>query len=115
MAGSDLGLQVLRNVPAFYFGTSPNKFFDYISAGLPVMNNYPGWLADLICENDCGYAVPPDDPQAFADRLIEAAEDRLALRTKGIKALELAKTRFSRTQLSEDWVRWVTSTAGRQS
>lgn len=115
MAGSDLGLQVLRNVPAFYFGTSPNKFFDYISAGLPVMNNYPGWLADLICENDCGYAVPPDDPQAFADRLIEAAEDRLALRTKGIKALELAKTRFSRTQLSQDWVRWVTSTAGRQS
>ena len=34
MAGADLGLQVLGNVPAFYFGTSPNKFFDYISAGL---------------------------------------------------------------------------------
>ena len=45
MAGADLGLQVLRNIPAFYFGTSPNKFFDYISAGLPVLNNYPGWLA----------------------------------------------------------------------
>lgn len=108
MAGSDLGLQVLRNVPAFYFGTSPNKFFDYISAGLPVLNNYPGWLAGLIGESDCGFAVPPNDSSAFADALIEAAENRDALRLKGINARELAKNRFARSELSDDWVRWVT-------
>lgn len=111
MAGADLGLQVLRNVPAFYFGTSPNKFFDYISAGLPVLNNYPGWLADLICENDCGFALPPDDPSAFADALIEAAEHRDALRLKGVNARELAQTRFARSELSDDWVQWVTGAA----
>lgn len=111
MAGADLGLQVLRNVPAFYFGTSPNKFFDYISAGLPVLNNYPGWLAGLIGENDCGFAVPPDDPSAFADALIEAAEQRDALRLKGVNARELAKTRFARSELSDDWVQWVTGAA----
>lgn len=111
MAGADLGLQVLRNVPAFYFGTSPNKFFDYISAGLPVLNNYPGWLAGLIGENDCGFAVPPDDPAAFADALIEAAEHRDALRQKGANARELAQTRFARSELSEDWVKWVTGAA----
>lgn len=111
MGGADLGLQVLRNVPAFYFGTSPNKFFDYISAGLPVLNNYPGWLAGLICESDCGFAVPPDDPSAFADALIEAAENRDALRQKGVNAQELAKTRFSRPVLSDDWVQWVTGAA----
>ncbi|WP_447503053.1 glycosyltransferase, partial [Acinetobacter pittii] len=38
MASADIGLQILANVPAFYYGTSPNKFFDYISAGLPVLN-----------------------------------------------------------------------------
>ena len=111
MAGADLGLQVLGNVPAFYFGTSPNKFFDYISAGLPVLNNYPGWLAGLIGENDCGFAVPPDDPSAFADALIEAAEQRDALRLKGVNARELAKTRFARSELSDDWVQWVTGAA----
>lgn len=111
MAGADLGLQVLRNVPAFYFGTSPNKFFDYISAGLPVLNNYPGWLAGLIGENDCGFTVPPDDPAAFADALIEAAEHRDALRQKGANARELAQTRFARSELSEDWVKWVTGAA----
>ena len=48
MEGADIGLQILQDVPAFYNGTSPNKFFDYISAGLPVLNNYPGWIARLI-------------------------------------------------------------------
>ncbi|HBH37855.1 MAG TPA: glycosyltransferase WbuB, partial [Curvibacter sp.] len=42
MAATDVGMQILDNVPAFYYGTSPNKFFDYIAAGLPVLNNYPG-------------------------------------------------------------------------
>lgn len=111
MAGADLGLQILRNVPAFYYGTSPNKFFDYISAGLPVLNNYPGWLAGLIEETDCGFAVPPDDPAAFADALIAAASDREALRQKGENAQELAKTRFARSKLSSEWVQWVTGAA----
>jgi len=107
MAGADIGLQVLRNVPAFYYGTSPNKFFDYISAGLPVLNNYPGWLAGLIEQHDCGFAVPPDDQQAFADALIQAAQDRAALRQKGEKALALAASAFSREMLSREWVTWV--------
>lgn len=107
MAGADVGLQVLRNVPAFYFGTSPNKFFDYIAAGLPVLNNYPGWLAGLIAEQDCGIIVPPDDPHAFAAALIAAAEDRQALEKKGRNARRLAEAQFSREFLSKKWVEWV--------
>lgn len=109
MAGADIGMQILRNVPAFYFGTSPNKFFDYISAGLPVLNNYPGWVAGLIEESECGFAVPPDDQSAFADALIQAAEDRDALLRKGVNAREVAETQFARSKLSAEWVKWVTS------
>ena len=54
---ADIGLMILANIPAFYYGTSPNKFFDYISAGLPVLNNYPGWLAEMITEHQCGIVV----------------------------------------------------------
>lgn len=113
LAGADLGLQVLRNVPAFYFGTSPNKFFDYISAGLPVLNNYPGWLSELITDFDCGFSVAPDDPAAFADALIGAAEDRQALKKKGINAQRLARDRFARSKLSTQWVEWVTFSESR--
>lgn len=112
MAGADIGLQILKNVPAFYYGTSPNKFFDYICAGLPVLNNYPGWIADLITETDCGYAVRPDDPIAFAEALIDAASHRDALRYKGLRSKELASSRFPRPVLSNDWVKWVTGAVG---
>ena len=108
LAGSDLGLQILANVPAFYYGTSPNKFFDYIAAGRPVLNNYPGWLAEMIVEADCGFAVPPDNAEAFADALERAADDRAALRRMGANAARLAGQRFDRAKLADQWVGWVT-------
>lgn len=111
LAGADLGVQCLRNVPAFYYGTSPNKFFDYIAAGLPVLNNYPGWLAGLITEHDCGFAVPPDDPEAFADALIAAADNREGTYQKGKNARKLAEASFARENLANTWVEWVTGVA----
>jgi len=108
MAGTDVGMQVLANVPAFYYGTSPNKFFDYIAAGLPVLNNYPGWLAEMIVEHQCGFAVTPDNPVAFADALERAAADRPALKAMGQRGLELAKAQFARYALADKWVDWVT-------
>lgn len=108
LAGSDLGMQILANVPAFYYGTSPNKFFDYIAAGLPLLNNYPGWVAEMIQEWDAGFAVPPEDPAAFADALEKAADDREALRREGANAARLAEQRFSRAKLADEWVAWVT-------
>lgn len=107
LASADIGMQILANVPAFYYGTSPNKFFDYISAGLPVLNNYPGWLAEIIRQHDCGFVVPPDDPKAFADALEQASSDRKTLVAMGQRALALAKTEFSRDQLADRFVEWV--------
>ena len=104
MNTTDIGLQILANVPSFYYGTSPNKFFDYISAGVPVLNNYSGWLADLIHDNNCGFAIPPDDPIAFADALEEAAENRNDLKIKGEKAKLLAIKKFDRKILASQWV-----------
>lgn len=109
MASADLGIQSLANVSAFYYGTSPNKFFDYIAAGLPVLNNYPGWLAELIREHDCGFVVPPDDPTAIADILEFAADNRNELARMGENAKVLAQIRFNRIDLADRWVRWVTT------
>jgi glycosyltransferase involved in cell wall biosynthesis len=108
MAATDLGLQILANVPAFYYGTSPNKFFDYIAAGLPVLNNYPGWLAEMITEYRCGFTIPPDNPIAFADALEQAAADRDALKIMGQRGRTLAETQFDRIKLADCWVDWVT-------
>ncbi|MGE8545540.1 MAG: glycosyltransferase family 4 protein [Acinetobacter johnsonii] len=107
MASADIGLQILANVPAFYYGTSPNKFFDYISAGLPVLNNYPGWLAELITKEQCGFAVPPENPQAFADALEQAANQREKLIEMGRNAQQVAREQFNRSILSQKFSDWV--------
>lgn len=107
LAGADVGLQTLANISAFYYGTSPNKFFDYIAAGLPVLNNYPGWLAGMIRDNQCGFAVEAEDPQAFADALEQAANDRAVLKVMGVRARELAEREFNREQLGNRFVDWL--------
>lgn len=101
------GLMILKNVPAFYYGTSPNKFFDYISAGIPVLTNYPGWLADMIREYSCGVVVPPEDPDAFADALEYLASHPDECRDMGQRARKLAESRFSREELAAQFVTFL--------
>jgi len=100
MQSADLGLMTLQNVPAFYRGTSPNKFFDFIAAGKPVLNNYPGWLADMISTHRCGLVVPPDDPEAFADALEYASANRDEVSRMGRAARQLAREEFDRDLLA---------------
>jgi glycosyltransferase involved in cell wall biosynthesis len=108
-SSADIGLQILADVPAFYYGTSPNKFFDYIAAGLPVLNNYPGWLADMIHGHETGVVVQPRNPEAFADALIEASSNPERLRRWGRNARGLAAT-FDRDRLSDAFAEWLEGT-----
>jgi glycosyltransferase involved in cell wall biosynthesis len=114
LKGADIGLQVLKNVPEFYYGTSPNKFFDYLAAGLPVLTNYPGWVADLIGRNDCGVVTPPDDSEAFAAAL-ETLADPATRRRLGANSRRLAEAEFDRTRLADAFVDVLEAAARRGS
>ncbi len=74
-AHADVGLMILANVPGFYYGTSPNKFFDYLASGLPILVNYPGWMADMVKEHQLGAAVEPDNAVAVVDALLSLRDD----------------------------------------
>lgn len=110
MARADIGLMVLANVPAFYYGTSPNKFFDYIASGLPIVNNYPGWLADMINENHCGMAVEPDKPEVFADALVQMADHPDLRKEYGENGRALAEREFARDLLGTKFVNFLEET-----
>lgn len=73
LASADVGILHLRASPVFKWGISPNKLFDYMMAGLPVV------LAvsvedDPVRRSGGGLAIPPEDPRALADALIRLAE-----------------------------------------
>jgi glycosyltransferase involved in cell wall biosynthesis len=100
----NVGLMILANVPAFYFGTSPNKFFDYLASGLPVLVNYPGWMAEMVATEDLGRTVPPGDATAFADALCEMSENAAALKEMGQRSRALAERQFSRDTLAQELI-----------
>lgn len=110
MDRADIGLMILANVPAFYYGTSPNKFFDYIASGLPIINNYPGWLADMIKENKCGLAIEPDNPEAFANALSILANNPEMRFECGKKGRALAEREFARDILGKRFVEFLEKT-----
>lgn len=108
-----VGLMVLDDIPAFYRGTSPNKFFDYLACGLPIVNNYPGWLAEMIREQQVGIPVPPRDPVAFAEALIRLADQPFLVNSMGSNARSLAESHFSRRVLADQWRQVLETTLSR--
>jgi glycosyltransferase involved in cell wall biosynthesis len=110
LQAADAGLMLLANVPAFYYGTSPNKFFDYISSGLPVLNNYPGWLAEMISENDIGIVAEPDNAEDFANSLIELSSDKKRLEQMRKNARAFAEKHFNRDDLAKAFEEVLTET-----
>ncbi|MCK4658872.1 MAG: glycosyltransferase family 4 protein [Phycisphaerae bacterium] len=100
----DVGLMVLRNVPGFWRGTSPNKFFDYIACGLAVLNNYPGWLGEMITRGGFGKLAAPDDPSAFADACVWFRDHPEQRNEMGRRAREWAVTECSREKRSTQFL-----------
>ncbi|MBW7896416.1 MAG: glycosyltransferase family 4 protein [Opitutaceae bacterium] len=98
-AAADVGLTIFKNVPILYT-CSPNKMFDTLAAGRPVLTNMPGWLTDTVEQNGCGIGVRPDDPSDFANKVQWLLANRERLPEMGRKARELAERDFSRDVLA---------------
>ena len=113
LASADVGLMILANVEGFQYGTSPNKFFDYISAGLPVIANYPGWLAAQVTERKSGLAIPSEEPGSFVDAVLELKSKPILVREIGKRARELARSEFSLEQLSNRFADFLEGVAAK--
>lgn len=69
----------------------PNKMFEYMSAGLPVIaSNFPLWR-EVVEGNDCGVCVDPLAPQEIAnaiDHLVENPETARRMGENGRRAVQ---------------------------
>jgi len=94
----DLGLMTLENIPIFET-VCPNKFMDYLAAGLPVLVNFDGETAAICREEGCGVVVPPDDPDAMAAAIRGLSADPARRREMSARGQALASARFDRRRL----------------
>jgi glycosyltransferase involved in cell wall biosynthesis len=87
LASCDAGLMVLKDVPLFSFGVSPNKLFDYWGAGLPVVCNVPGEVASWVRESKGGLQTANASAEALEQSLralvAMSADERRSLGLSG--------------------------------
>lgn len=80
---------------------SPNKMFDALAAGKPVLINVRGWLGEMVEQNNCGRCLDPHCPRALADVLEELADNPQLCRQMGANARSLAEREFDRDKLAD--------------
>ena len=73
LAALDIATAPYPQQENFYF--SPLKIYEYLAAGLPVVTTRVGHLHEVVHHGEDGLLVPPDDPAAFAQALLELARD----------------------------------------
>jgi glycosyltransferase involved in cell wall biosynthesis len=99
-AASDACMTIFKDVPVLYT-CSPNKLFDTFAAGRAAIVNTPGWMRELVEENDAGVYARPGDAADLADKVSFLRDHPELTRRYGENARRLAETKFSRDLLAE--------------
>ena len=66
LAASDACVATLKDIPMFRT-TYPNKVFDYMAAGRPIVLAIDGVIREVVEAAQAGVCVSPGDPQAIAE------------------------------------------------
>ncbi|EIW00670.1 LOW QUALITY PROTEIN: glycosyltransferase [Thermoanaerobacter siderophilus SR4] len=67
---ADLLLHSLKHMDVFKYGISPNKIFDYLASGRPILSNVSA-SKGIIEEANVGIIVPPENPKLLAEGILK--------------------------------------------
>lgn len=79
---------------------SPNKLFDSLSAGKPIIVNSAGWTKDMVEKENCGFYADPENPADLVSKLQFYMKDKELLKTWGENARRLSETVYDKAILS---------------
>jgi colanic acid biosynthesis glycosyl transferase WcaI len=98
MAAADLSAVTINRASSAF--SLPSKVFGIMASGRPILAITPpdSEVAHLVQTGDCGVVVPPDQPQALADKILELRRDPERLRYLGGNGRTFLESRFSRAR-----------------
>lgn len=96
---ADIGLHILADVELFRTAVSPNKLFDYLAAGLPVVTNCPGSVGDLVIDSGGGWVTEPSALGAGIRHVLNT--DGAELRSHGMSGRAWIAEHQSRTAMAK--------------
>lgn len=88
---ADAGLSLDKNSNLNYQFSLPNKIFDYISAGIPVIATNLPEISRVIRVNKCGLLVEKPTPEAISEAIIELRDNRKLLSELKNNSVEASK------------------------
>lgn len=93
MQESIAGMVTFLPVPN-HINAQPNKMFEYMSAGIPVIgSDFPLWR-EIIAENHCGICVNPEDPSSIAKAIDFLVAHPAEAKQMGINGKEAVKNKY---------------------
>ncbi len=98
LAAADACLAILKPID-MYKTVYPNKVFDYMAAGRPVLLAIDGVIRQAVETAGAGLFVPPGDPAALAATIKELAADPQAATAMGRRGRAYLMEHFNRPAL----------------
>jgi glycosyltransferase involved in cell wall biosynthesis len=95
LAGADACIAILKPLDE-YKTTYPNKVFDYMAAGRPVVLAIDGVIREVVTAADCGVFSQPGDARSLADAITLLASNRDHAVEMGINGRRYLEEHFSR-------------------
>ncbi len=99
MAAADACIAILKPLE-LYKTTYPNKVFDYMAAGKPVLLVIDGVIREVVESCKAGIAVPPGDAQKLADAVMKLAHDPALGREMGRAGRKAIEETYNRSHFS---------------
>ncbi len=100
---ADAGLHCLADVELFKTGVSPNKLYDYMAAGLPVITNTGGDIAAMVDRAGSGVAVPSTGIADGIRRIVDASvQERAEMGRNGRAYMHAERSRTAMARRLED-------------
>lgn len=76
---ADAGLSLDKDSNLNYKFSLPNKLFDYISAGIPVIASHLTEISGILSEFNCGIVIPEVTPEEISKAIIALRDNRALL------------------------------------
>lgn len=91
-------------LPSYYREGVPRSILEALATGRPVITTDAPGCRETVVSGENGWLVPPRDPRALADALLEAFRDPERLVCMGTRSRTLAESRFDVEHVNDDIV-----------
>ncbi len=103
LAAADACIAILKPLDE-YKTTYPNKVFDYMAAGRPVVLAIDGVIREVVDAANCGVFAAPGDAMALKDAICKLADNVEESRVMGLNGRRYLEENFSRDKVTEKLV-----------